>query len=258
MNKSQSISEITKALILFHVKVGEIVKDAKNPFFKSTYATLQNIQETIREPLIECGLTVSQHPEGEHGLNTLLMHESGEWLESHYIMAPVKNDPQGIGSCITYQKRYALVSILNLSVNDPDDDGNRATYGNGSPAQPEKKEKPWLNKDSKQYADVLEKVNMSQVTVDKVLEHFRLSKEMEAFLREANKKTIMKKNKASFSDSVFKLEIGLTTVDELKKEFIISDELIKDLQAVKVLSPDEMKIKYPEREFNPLAKYPYR
>ena len=185
MNKSQTISEITKALILFHVKVGDIVKDAKNPFFKSTYATLQNIQDTIREPLIECGLTISQHPEGEHGLTTILMHESGEWLESHYIMSPVKNDPQGIGSCLTYQKRYGLTSVLNLSINDPDDDGNHATYGNGTPAQPDKNEKKWLNKGTKEFTAIIEKLKSGAVTIDKVKEHFRLSKEIESLLKES-------------------------------------------------------------------------
>lgn len=179
MNKSTTIAELSKALTLFHVKVGDIIKDAKNPFFKSTYASLQNIQEAIREPLIECGLSVSQHPEGEHGLTTILMHESGEWIESHYIMNPVKNDPQGIGSCITYQKRYALTSILNLSISDPDDDGNYATYGNGNPSQSEKSDKPWLNKGSKEYLGAMQKLSEGTTTISKIKEHFKLSKEVE-------------------------------------------------------------------------------
>ena len=197
MNKSTTIAELCKALILFHVKVGDIVKDAKNPFFKSTYASLQNIQDAIREPLIECGLTVSQHPEGEHGLTTILMHSSGEWIESHYVMTPVKNDPQGIGSCITYQKRYALTSVLNLSIGDPDDDGNRATYGNDTPAQAEKKtittayyrdangklvEKKWLNKDSKEFNQVVEKLKAGNTDIYKVKDYFRVSYEMETLL----------------------------------------------------------------------------
>lgn len=178
MNKSQTIAEISKSLTLFHVKVGDIVKDAKNPFFKSTYATLQNIQDAIREPLIECGLTISQHPEGEHGLTTILMHQSGEWIESTYVMKPVKNDPQGIGSCITYQKRYALVSILNLSVSDPDDDGNVATFGSGTPKE-EKNEKAWLNKGTKEYLGAMEKLKAGTTTIEKIKEHFKLSKEIE-------------------------------------------------------------------------------
>ena len=186
MNKSQTISELCKALTLFHVKVGDIVKDAKNPFFKSSYATLQNIQEAIREPLIECQLTVSQHPEGEHGLTTILMHSSGEWIESYYVMTPVKNDPQGIGSCITYQKRYALVSILNLSVNDPDDDGNQATYGNKNPN--DKKELPWLNNDSNVYLAAIEKLKVGTTTIEKIKEHYQISKATETALKSFIKK----------------------------------------------------------------------
>ena len=203
MNKSQTISELCKAMTLFHVKVGDIVKDAKNPFFKSTYATLQNIQDTIREPLIECELTISQHPEGEHGLTTILMHSSGEWIESHYIMTPVKNDPQGIGSCITYQKRYALVSILNLSVNDPDDDGNRATYGDKTPA--EKQEKQWLNK-GKVYEAAVQKLSEGTTTIEKIKEHYQLSKEMESllktFVKKEDKKELTDKRHID-SDSLF-------------------------------------------------------
>jgi hypothetical protein len=127
MQKSQTISEIAKALILFQVKMGEVYKNAKNPFFKSSYATLSTIQESIKEPLIESGLTVCQFPTGDHGLTTIIIHESGEYLQCEYTMTPVKNDPQGIGSCITYQKRYALVSALNLNVQDEDDDGNKAS-----------------------------------------------------------------------------------------------------------------------------------
>ena len=215
MNKSQSITELCKALITFNVKVESIEKDAKNPFFKSSYASLQNIQDAIREPLIESGLTISQHPEGEHGLTTILMHQSGEWIESHYVMTPVKNDPQGIGSCITYQKRYALVSILNLSIGDPDDDGNKATFGNGTPAQPEKTveskslyrdangdyvEKKWLNKDSKELNAVIEKLKAGTTTIYKVQDYFRLSTEMKTLLMSYVPK--VEKTKTSSSNGV--------------------------------------------------------
>jgi hypothetical protein len=203
MTTSPTIAELCKALTLFHLKVGDIVKDAKNPFFKSTYATLQNIQDAIREPLIESGLTISQHPVGDHGLTTLLMHSSGEWLCSTYIMTPVKNDPQGIGSCLTYQKRYALTSVLNLSISsDADDDGNKATFGNGTPAQPEKSEKPWMNKGTKEYVGALEKLKSGTTTVEKIKEHFKLSKEMEENLRACVIKPVTDKRHID-SDSLF-------------------------------------------------------
>jgi len=126
INRSESITELTKALIQFHTKVGKIRKDAKNPFFKSSYASLENILDGVTPVLCECKLNVMQFPTGENELITLLSHESGEYISSSYTMKPVKNDPQAIGSAITYQRRYAIGSILNLNIGD-DDDGQNAS-----------------------------------------------------------------------------------------------------------------------------------
>lgn len=198
MHKSQSIKELCKALITFNVKCQSIEKDAKNPFFKSTYATLQNIQDAIREPLIESGLSVSQHPEGDHGLTTILMHESGEWIESHSIMTPVKNDPHGVGSCLTYMKRHSLVAILNLSISDPDDDGNKATFGNGTPAQPEKISKRWMYEGTKEFEGAITKLKAGTTTLAKIKEHFILTEAIEKQLTNFTKKEIID---SSWSDS---------------------------------------------------------
>lgn len=123
MITSPTTVEITKSLIGFHDEMGTISKDATNPFFKSTYATLSNILDAIKEPLSHNKLTFVQFPDGKDGLTTRFMHESGEWMEATYEMTPAKNDPQGQGSVITYQRRYALGAILGLNI-DVDDDGN--------------------------------------------------------------------------------------------------------------------------------------
>jgi hypothetical protein len=134
MKTSEQIIEIAKALSKFHISVGKIKKGSDNPFFKSKYASLPDILDTISEPLLECGLIITQHPEGEHQLTTMLIHaESGQFFESTYSMTPTKNDPQGLGSCITYMRRYAVGSILSLNI-DEDDDGNAAS-GKGKPVQ---------------------------------------------------------------------------------------------------------------------------
>jgi hypothetical protein len=173
MQKSESIKNIAQALIIFHVKVDTIKKDAKNPFFKSTYASLTNILDAINEPLIESGLAISQFPTGADGLTTILIHgESGEWISSTYEMRPVKDDPQGRGSCITYQRRYALASVLSLNI-DEDDDGNKAS-------QPTT-EKQWLNKDSEQF-DKVKKFITDGGAIDTVKCKYRLSKEVETLL----------------------------------------------------------------------------
>lgn len=127
MNKSDSIKEISKALATFHGKVGAVKKDADNPFFKSKYASLDSIVETIKAPLEESGLTYAQFPSGTNGLSTILMHpESGEWIEDTFTVPLAKSDPQGAGSAITYMRRYALGAILGLAT-ETDDDGNGAS-----------------------------------------------------------------------------------------------------------------------------------
>jgi hypothetical protein len=135
MNKSESIKNIAGALLKFHAEVGKISKDAKNPFFKSNYASLSNIQDGIREPLQSAGLVYSQLPTDDNHLTTILIHaSSGEFLESTYQMKPVKADPQAKGSAISYARRYALAAILGLNVDD--DDGNKASLPkNGKQAQ---------------------------------------------------------------------------------------------------------------------------
>jgi len=187
MKKSESIKNICKALITFKVKVGAITKDSKNPFFKSSYASLGTIIEAIEEPLAESGLAVMQFPTGDHCLTTIVMHESGEWIQSIYRIRPIKDDAQGIGSCLTYQKRYALVSALCLNILEKDDDGNQASFGNGTPDNPEKPALPWLNKNT----DALAKVQaylLDNGTLDNVKLKYKLNKEMETFLLSLIKK----------------------------------------------------------------------
>lgn len=174
MQQSSTITELSKALVLFQVKVDSIKKDAKNPFFKSTYASLSNILDAIKIPLTECGLTLSQFPEGEYGLTTRLLHESGEWMEASYTMRPVKDDPQGRGSCITYQRRYAIAAILSLNI-DEDDDGNQATHPSGKMEAKDSNDKPWLNLKTKDFENASKKLYAGEITIKDIEKHYRLS-----------------------------------------------------------------------------------
>ena len=130
MNKSETIKELAGALAIFHKEVATIKKTETNPFFKSKYADLSNILDSIKEPLGKSGLVFSQIPSGENELTTILIHtKSGEWMSGAYRMTPAKNDPQGQGSAITYMRRYALSAILGLNT-DEDDDANHASGKN--------------------------------------------------------------------------------------------------------------------------------
>ena len=132
MNRSESISKLAISLVKFNSEVSKIAKDAKNPFFKSNYVTLDKLIEATRPILQENGLVVMQSPlskeDGSIGIQTLLIHESGEFIESEPIfMKPAKaNDPQQAGSIISYMRRYSYQAILNLNTGE-DDDANKST-----------------------------------------------------------------------------------------------------------------------------------
>ena len=181
MNKSQTIQELAKALILFNVKVDSIKKDAKNPFFKSSYATLTNIIDSIKEPLAESGLSYCQFPSENNGLTTILMHESGEWIESTYYMTPAKDDPQGRGSCLTYMRRYSLSAVFGLSIEE-DDDANYATHGKNDPD-----EKQWLNENTEMFTRAVAKLKSGETTIDKIKLAFKVSKKVETLLLNQSK-----------------------------------------------------------------------
>lgn len=136
MNRSETITKLAEALVKFNSEVSKIAKDADNPFFKNNYATLDTIIDEVRPILFKNGLSIMQVPSGDGQnvtLKTLLLHSSGEWLESDELtMKPVKNDPQAVGSCITYARRYSLAAFLSLNTGE-DDDGNSATYGKDKP-----------------------------------------------------------------------------------------------------------------------------
>jgi len=187
--KSNEINELAKGLILFHVKCEGIKKDAKNPFFKSTYASLPKIIEAITEPLAESGLALTMFPIDENSLYCLLMHTSGQWIEATYTMKPVKDTPQDKGSCITYARRYCISSILNLQIDDimSDDDGNKASGKNEVKVELKKDDgKPWLNKSTPEYQKAIDYLNTGGLVM-KIEEKYKLSKEMKTYFLSINK-----------------------------------------------------------------------
>ena len=123
MNTSESIKNLAESLCKAQAEMGGAVKDSKNPFFKSDYADLTSVIKAIKEPFANHGLSYTQFPtndEGRIGVVTLLMHESGEYLEHSYTLPTTKADPQSAGSAITYARRYALQSIAGIPTADDD------------------------------------------------------------------------------------------------------------------------------------------
>lgn len=132
------MENICKAFVKFQSEFKGMKPDSSNPFFKSTYISLDGILETARPILAKNGLAVIQEATGDGEyifVKTKLIHESGEMIETEVLkMKPQKNDPQSMGSCITYSKRYQLAALLGIC-ECIDDDANIATYGNNTPEQ---------------------------------------------------------------------------------------------------------------------------
>lgn len=128
MNKSESIKELASALNKAQAEMSGAKKKATNPFFKSKYSDMNAVVDAIRQPFCDNGLSYSQFPlfeSGCVGVETILMHESGEWISSILMLPMTKQDPQAAGSAITYARRYSLQSIAGIP--SEDDDGNNAS-----------------------------------------------------------------------------------------------------------------------------------
>jgi hypothetical protein len=128
MNTSETINEIAGALAKAQAEIQNVVKDAKNPHFKSDYATLDAITDTVRPVFAKHGLAVVQMPSYADGIvtvETLLTHSSGQWIRGATAAPIAKADPQGVGSACTYLRRYSLAAIAALA--QTDDDGHAAS-----------------------------------------------------------------------------------------------------------------------------------
>lgn len=127
---SENINELLCALSKAQGKIQPACKDKSNPFFKSKYADLSSVWDACRDYLSDNGLSVIQLPQTkEEGLylTSILGHSSGQWIKSDVFIPLAKNDPQSIGSALTYFRRYSLSAIVGIAPED--DDGEKAQSG---------------------------------------------------------------------------------------------------------------------------------
>lgn len=129
IERSDSLTELFKALSKAQGAIKPALKDSINPHLKSKYADLGSVWEACREVLAENGLNVTQWPTTSDGpgvtLVTVLGHTSGEYMMAAYTMPTLKADAQGYGSALTYARRYALSAVLGIVADD--DDGAAAS-----------------------------------------------------------------------------------------------------------------------------------
>ncbi len=128
VRRSQTFSAIAAAMAKAQGEITGASKDKTNPHFKQSYADLASVWDACRAALTKNAIAVIQSPAADGPkvtVTTLLAHSSGEWIEADLAMTAQQNTPQGIGSCITYARRYALASMVGVAPED--DDGNAAS-----------------------------------------------------------------------------------------------------------------------------------
>lgn len=159
IEQTAEISELVKALAVAQGKITGALKDSSNPFFKSKYADLASVWDACRGPLSDNGLAVVQQTEADDQgvlVTTTLAHSSGQWMRSTLRLIPKETTPQGIGSAITYGRRYALAAAVGVA--QIDDDGNAASGRQGNDQHLQPAPTSWTPQDTKKANDFAKKV----------------------------------------------------------------------------------------------------
>lgn len=123
------MQELSKAFVALQADLKPVSKSATNPFFKSNYAPLPEVMESIQPLLAKHKLAVMQpmtHLDGEPAIKTILIHEGGGMIQEVSPVFLDKKNAQSHGSAITYARRYGIMSLLGI-VADNDDDGHKAS-----------------------------------------------------------------------------------------------------------------------------------
>ena len=128
MKTSDTMAKIAPALAKALGEIHNATKDSKNPHFKNSYASLAAVIDATKATLADHGLVVVQAPgwnENRVTVTTRIVHASGEWIEATAEAPVPKADPQGVGSAVTYLRRYSLAAICGIT--QEDDDGETAS-----------------------------------------------------------------------------------------------------------------------------------
>jgi hypothetical protein len=160
------MKQIATALLKAQTEMSNPKKGATNPFFKSKYADLNSIREAVIPVLNANGISVLQpivHTENKNFVKTILLHESGEFMESlTEIVYNKVNDAQAQGSGISYARRYALQSFVCVGADD--DDGQKAVQN-----------KPNATK------EIMQKAKEANATIQQIKTKYSVSAELEQF-----------------------------------------------------------------------------
>ena len=155
MNLYTKLNEVKK-------EIGAISKDSTNPFFKSKYFDINSLLKHVEPLLQKNGLLLLQPIVKGEVFSEIVDIESGESVTSS-IPLPQIDDPQKIGSCVSYYRRYTLQSLISLQSED---------YDANSASQATKSQKQWVNKDYKIWSAAVDK----GVTLTELKKHYSISR----------------------------------------------------------------------------------
>ncbi len=134
MKTSEKFNNVIRKIHEVGVEVENVAKKGNNTFFNSNYTTLNDLLDALREVVKSKNLSITQLPNGEGGLTTVIMdNESNEWISSTMFVPLAGGSDKDakvatahkVGSAITYMRRYSLMAIFGLK--SEDDDGNQAS-----------------------------------------------------------------------------------------------------------------------------------
>src|SRR6266850_4667884 len=141
-SRSSDIKDLAIALAKAQGEMPIAGLNKQNPYFKSRYADLTSVVTAARPALAKHGLSVVQNilrnDEGQSVLHTILLHSSGQFIESRMLINPPKPDIQTVSSFTTYLKRMAYASLVGVVTGEEDDDGeiavseSRETFAKGT------------------------------------------------------------------------------------------------------------------------------
>lgn len=180
MEKSESIKELAIALNKAQSEMSGASKAKDNPFFKSKYADMSEVIKAVKEPFANNGLSYVQFPieeGGRIGIETILMHTSGEYLSNSFTVQLTKQDAQGAGSAITYCRRYGLQAVAGIP--SEDDDGNSASPQQAPQAKPDDN-KPWYGDsnweaDKQNVSDAIKAGTPPEQIIKQIAENFKIA-----------------------------------------------------------------------------------
>ncbi|MCP4504242.1 MAG: hypothetical protein GY822_30340, partial [Deltaproteobacteria bacterium] len=163
---------IYKKLLEVQKEVGAISKDSKNPFFKSKYFDINKLIEVVNPVLSDKGIVLLQPIQDNKVQSVLVDSESGDSVKSE-LELPNLTDPQKVGSCISYYRRYTLSSLLGLQAEDED--------GNGLKSKPKPKQLPKITPEA--YQKAIAAISENKVTLDQIKAKYSLSENQEKELK---------------------------------------------------------------------------